>query len=62
MTDTELRTRHGKSLRFMFSKVPFVSALGLELLEWEEQQDHVVVRMPCSELVDNGGGTPHGGR
>jgi uncharacterized protein (TIGR00369 family) len=61
MTDDELRSRHGKSLRYMFTKVPFVSALGLELVEWEEQEDHAVVRMPFRELADNGGGTPHGG-
>lgn len=61
MTDTDLRSRHGKSLRYMFSKVPFVGALGLELMEWEDQPDRVVVRMPFRELADNGGGTPHGG-
>jgi uncharacterized protein (TIGR00369 family) len=60
MTDTDLRTRHGKSLRYMFSKVPFVSALGLELVDWETE-DQVIVRMPFRELADNGGGTPHGG-
>jgi uncharacterized protein (TIGR00369 family) len=61
MTDPELRGRHGKSLRYMFTKVPFVTALGLELLEWEEQEDLAVVRLPFLPLADNGGGTPHGG-
>ncbi|MGV0045015.1 PaaI family thioesterase [Mycobacterium colombiense] len=61
MTDTDLRTRHGKSLRYMFGKVPFVSALGLELVDWESEEGRVVVRMPYTELADNGGGTPHGG-
>ncbi|MGV0791472.1 PaaI family thioesterase [Mycolicibacterium sp. XJ1819] len=61
MTDTELRSRHGKSLRYMFSKVPFVKALDLELLEWEDQEGRAVVRMPFRDLSDNGGGTPHGG-
>lgn len=61
MTDDELRSRHGKSLRYMFNKVPFVSALGLELLEWEAEEGRVTVRMPFRELADNGGGTPHGG-
>jgi uncharacterized protein (TIGR00369 family) len=61
MVDDELRSRHGKSLRYMFSKVPFVSALGLELVEWEQEEDRVMVRMPFRELADNGGGTPHGG-
>jgi uncharacterized protein (TIGR00369 family) len=45
----------------MFSKVPFVSALGLELVDWETEEGRVVVRMPYQELADNGGGTPHGG-
>ncbi len=45
----------------MFSKVPFVTTLGLELVEWATEEGLVVVRMPFRELVDNGGGTPHGG-
>lgn len=61
MADTEQRSRHERSLRYMFSKVPFITALGLELVEWAEQEDHVVVRMPVNALADNGGGTPHGG-
>ncbi len=61
MTNTELRSRHGSSLRYMFTKVPFVKELGFELLSWEEEEGLVVVRMPFRELVDNGGGTPHGG-
>lgn len=60
MTDEQVRTRHGKSLRYMFTKVPFVAALGLELVQWETE-GVVTVRMPVSDLVDNGGGTPHGG-
>jgi uncharacterized protein (TIGR00369 family) len=61
MTDHDLRSRHGKSLRYMFTKVPFVTALGLELVEWEKSEGIVVVRMPWIDLADNGGGTPHGG-
>lgn len=61
MPDNELRSRHGKSLNYMFRRVPFVKALGLELLEWEECEGRAVVRLPASELADNGGGTPHGG-
>ncbi len=61
MTDADLRSRHGKSLRYMFSKVPFVVSLGMELVEWEKQEGVVVVRMPRTDLADNGGGTPHGG-
>ncbi|MCH5677569.1 PaaI family thioesterase [Streptomyces gilvus] len=45
----------------MFSKVPFIRALGLELVEWEGQEGVVVVRMPWADMADNGGGTPHGG-
>lgn len=61
MSDTDLRSRHARSLRYMFSKVPFVTALGLELVEWESEEGLAVVRMPMAALTDNGGGTPHGG-
>jgi uncharacterized protein (TIGR00369 family) len=48
------------SLNYMFKKVPFVTRLGLELVEWE-QEGTVVVRMPYVDFTDNGGKTPHGG-
>ncbi len=61
MTDIELRARHGKSLRYIFTRVPFVASLGMELVEWEQEEGLVVVRMPANELSDNGSGVPHGG-
>jgi uncharacterized protein (TIGR00369 family) len=55
-TDEERRV---KSLRYMFTKVPFTIALGIVLEE--ASPDGVVVRMPYSDLIDNAGGTFHGG-
>ncbi|HTK67680.1 MAG TPA: PaaI family thioesterase [Pseudonocardia sp.] len=60
MTNDHNRERHGKSLGFMFSKVPFITETGLELLDWSEP-DSARVRMPYTERIDNAGGTPHGG-
>lgn len=60
VADNEQRERHGKSLRFMFSKVPFTKVVGLELVDWSET-DVAVVKMPYTETVDNSGGTAHGG-
>jgi uncharacterized protein (TIGR00369 family) len=51
--------RRSKSLRYMFTKVPFSAALGIVLEE--SSPDGVVVRMPYSDLVDNASGTFHGG-
>ena len=56
---SENEERRAKSLRYMFSKVPFTTALRIELVEWGP--DGVVLRMPYTELVDNAGGTFHGG-
>ncbi len=61
MTDNDQRTRHAKSLRYMFTRIPFVLALEMELVEWENEEGRAVVRLPVTELVDNGGGVPHGG-
>jgi uncharacterized protein (TIGR00369 family) len=60
VSDSEQRERHGKSLRYMFTKVPFTVTVGLELVDWSEP-DVAVVKLPFSDTVDNGGGTPHGG-
>lgn len=60
MADIDVRDKHRKSLRFIFSKVPFVSELGMELVNWDTP-DTVVTRMAYSKLIDNGFGTPHGG-
>ncbi|WP_068182983.1 PaaI family thioesterase [Mycobacterium sp. UM_CSW] len=60
MSEDEQRERHGKSLRFMFTKVPFNKVVGLELIDWSEP-DVAVVRLPFSEAIDNSGGTAHGG-
>ena len=54
-----MQQRRSKSLHYMFSKVPFTSSLGIELVDWSD--DGVTLRMPYSELVDNAGGTFHGG-
>jgi uncharacterized protein (TIGR00369 family) len=43
----------------MFSKVPFTTALQITLEE--HGPDGVVLRMPYTDLVDNAGGTFHGG-
>lgn len=61
MSDSATRARHAKSLRVMFGKVPFITQLGLELLEWEAEEGVAVVRMPFSGVIDNGSATPHGG-
>jgi uncharacterized protein (TIGR00369 family) len=55
-TDEERRSR---SLRYMFAKVPFITALGI-ILE-EASPEGVVLRMPYSDLVDNASRTFHGG-
>lgn len=60
VTHDEQRERHGKSLRFMFTKVPFTNLVGLELIDWSVP-DVSVVKLPYSDAVDNSGGTAHGG-
>lgn len=60
VSDSEQRERHGKSLRYMFTRVPFTITVGLELVDWSEP-DVAVVKLPYGETVDNGGGTHHGG-
>jgi uncharacterized protein (TIGR00369 family) len=54
------RERHAKSVRFTFTKVPFVREVGLELVDASEV-DVVVAKMPYSDKIDNSGKTPHGG-
>ncbi len=58
-SDEQLRAKRERSLRYMFSKVPFVAALGMQLEHWDEVGARV--RMPYQDLVDNGGRTFHGG-
>jgi len=60
VSDSEQRERHGKSLRYMFTRVPFTVTVGLELVDWSVP-DVAVVKLPHSQTVDNGGGTHHGG-
>ncbi len=55
----DTQQRRERSLRYMFSKAPFITALGLELLEWDD--DGVVVRMPYQPDLTNSQGTSHGG-
>lgn len=59
ISEDATQQRRLKSLRYMFAKVPFTRALGIELIDWSETG--VILRMPYSELVDNAGGTFHGG-
>lgn len=59
MTDDDLASKRARSLRYMFGKVPFTVALKMELVSYDEQS--ATVRLPYSDLVDNGGGTAHGG-
>ncbi len=43
----------------MFTRAPFITALGLNLIEWDD--DEVVVRMPYRPDLTNGQDTCHGG-
>ncbi|PPJ33754.1 PaaI family thioesterase [Nocardia nova] len=58
--DARNRERHGRSMRYIFSRVPLTAELGIELVDWSTP-DTVTTRMAYSKLVDNGSGTPHGG-
>lgn len=51
MTDSELRERHGKSLRFLFTRVPFTATVGLELVDWSEPD----VAGAIATLIDTAG-------
>lgn len=54
------RERYGRTLRFAFTRVPYVVDLGVELVDWSVP-DVVRVRLPYNSRMDNSGGTHHGG-
>jgi uncharacterized protein (TIGR00369 family) len=54
------RERHGRTMDFTFTKIPYVVDLGIELLDWS-MPDVVRVRLPYHPRMDNSSGTHHGG-